>query len=515
MELILASVLTPLQGLTAAFTLLLIYLIVNEIFRWRAENPGFNGPRGLPIAGNLLQLQVNAPEILRRWSEKYGDVYQIQLGNTPVLVVNTAAAAKELFAHQGHALNSRPTFYTFYKIVGKTSGITIGTSPISPELKQRRRAAASALNKRAVSGYSPLLHLETNLLVKDILDAGGSGSRQINPMPLVRRFALSVILTINWGTSITSDDKSLFEEITEVEAGIVSTRSVMENLQDFIPILRLNLFSVRSHQAQRWRERRDVYLNRLDSDLRQKIEKKVHRPCIQSNTIFDEAEKLAPKDLRIISTSMIQGGTGTISGTLSWALLFLSQNLEAQTKVQREIAAQFSNPVEVLRESATAGLDISGSLYLHALGMECLRYFTVLRLSLPRESSGDCTYQGRHIPAGSVVFLNAWACNRDAAVWEDPDEFRPERWQEQPEAPLFTYGMGYRMCAGTALANRELELVLLKILACFDILPGTGQKPDASPLTGSSNVKESGRFPRAYEVLFKVHDLEGMNSVFV
>lgn len=44
----------------------------------------------------------------------------------------------------------------------------------------------------------------------------------------------SVILTLNWGRRITSDDNALFKEISEVEAGIVGTRSTLENLQDYI-----------------------------------------------------------------------------------------------------------------------------------------------------------------------------------------------------------------------------------------------------------------------------------------
>jgi hypothetical protein len=39
------------------------------------------------------------------------------------------------------------------------------------------------------------------------------------------------------------------------------------------------------------------------------------------------------------------------------------------------------------------------------------RFFTVLRLALPRTSIRDITYQGIVIPKGTVFFLNAWACN--------------------------------------------------------------------------------------------------------
>ena len=95
---------------------LILYLIINEIVRYKARNHDFNGPPNRFLVGNLPDIAVNASETLRKWSHQFGDVFQIQLGNVPIIVVNSAAAAKELFGTKGHALNSRPEFYTFHKV---------------------------------------------------------------------------------------------------------------------------------------------------------------------------------------------------------------------------------------------------------------------------------------------------------------------------------------------------------------------------------------------------------------
>jgi 3-hydroxyphenylacetate 6-hydroxylase len=52
----------------------------------------------------------------RHWAKTHGAVYQIQLGNIPVVVVNSAEAAKVLFGQNAQALSSRPEFYTFHKV---------------------------------------------------------------------------------------------------------------------------------------------------------------------------------------------------------------------------------------------------------------------------------------------------------------------------------------------------------------------------------------------------------------
>lgn len=94
----------------------LTYVLINEYARYDARVKGINGPPSLPLIGNIWDIRVNAAEQYRQWSKKYGAVYQVQLGNIPVIVVNSAAAAKVIFGRNSQALASRPEFYTFHKV---------------------------------------------------------------------------------------------------------------------------------------------------------------------------------------------------------------------------------------------------------------------------------------------------------------------------------------------------------------------------------------------------------------
>jgi 3-hydroxyphenylacetate 6-hydroxylase len=107
-----------LQSALIAFIIIpLAYVISNEVVRYRARIPNLDGPKGLPLIGNLWDIHgINAAEKYRSWAKRWGDVYQIQLGNIPVVVVNTAASAKVLFGHNSQAFSSRPEFYTFHKV---------------------------------------------------------------------------------------------------------------------------------------------------------------------------------------------------------------------------------------------------------------------------------------------------------------------------------------------------------------------------------------------------------------
>jgi 3-hydroxyphenylacetate 6-hydroxylase len=107
----------PYHSLAAAAILVpILYVILNEFVRSAARVKGMTGPAGWPLIGNLWHIRTNAAEQYRIWSKTHGAVYQIQLGNIPVVIVNSAASAKVLFGQNAQALSSRPEFYTFHKV---------------------------------------------------------------------------------------------------------------------------------------------------------------------------------------------------------------------------------------------------------------------------------------------------------------------------------------------------------------------------------------------------------------
>lgn len=189
------------------------------------------------------------------------------------------------------ALISRPTLHTFHSVVSSSQGFTIGTSPWDESCKRRRRAAATALNKPAVQSYMPIIDLECNTSIKELLVDSYNGEKDVDPNPYFQRFALNTSLTLNYGIRIDGTiDHALLREIVHVERMVSNLRSTSNNWQDYIPLLRL--WPSRNSEAQQYRLRRDKYMSLLLEKLKDEIAKGEDKPCISGNVLKDPEAKL-------------------------------------------------------------------------------------------------------------------------------------------------------------------------------------------------------------------------------
>lgn len=176
-------------------------------------------------------------------------------------------------------------------MVSSSAGFTIGTSPWDESCKQRRKAAATALNRPAVQSYMPIIDLESNVSIKELLEDSGNGTKDIDPNRYFQRFALNTSLTLNYGIRIDGNiDNELLKEIVHVERVVSNFRSTSNNWQDYIPIMRL--WPKRNSEAAEFRRRRDAYLTLLLNKLKEQIANGTDKPCITGNILKDPEAKL-------------------------------------------------------------------------------------------------------------------------------------------------------------------------------------------------------------------------------
>ena len=91
---------------------------------------------------------------------------------------------------------------------------------------------------------------------------------------------------------------------------------------------------------------------------------------------------------------------------------------------------------------------------------ELIRYVTPV-LGFIRTVTADHDYQGTALAEGDRVLMLYAAANRDAAVFDRPDELDLTR----ESNPHLAFGIGQHFCLGSNLAKAEVKLVFQELLS--------------------------------------------------
>ena len=160
------------------------------------------------------------------------------------------------------------------------------------------------------------------------------------------------------------------------------------------------------------------------------------------------------------------GGTDTTSTMVEWTMAELIQHPEIMEKVKKELA-------DVVGQNNTVEeVHLPNLTYLHAVIKETFR----LHPALPPCPGLSNTIGGYTIPKGSRVFLNIWSIQRDPHIWDNPSEFQPERFLNDPDKfdyygndfRYMPFGSGRRKCPGLSLGEKMLYFILASLLHCFE-----------------------------------------------
>jgi cytochrome P450 len=161
-----------------------------------------------------------------------------------------------------------------------------------------------------------------------------------------------------------------------------------------------------------------------------------------------------------------------IAVALTWTLLILSQLTDLRRVLRDELA-------EIVPKARQSLSTLSGLPRLDSVISEILRLLTpnamMSRVTTRAGSLGEVM-----LPARCEVVLCPFLAHRDAAVFSDPDEFRPERWQGVRPSPFeyFPFGAGGHFCVGRSLALHVIKAALATILARHEIVLANDQEID-------------------------------------
>ena len=176
---------------------------------------------------------------------------------------------------------------------------------------------------------------------------------------------------------------------------------------------------------------------------------------------------------------MIAGGTESSAVTVEWAISELLRKPEIFKKATEELDRVIG------RDRWVEEKDIVNLPYIDAIAKETMRLHPVAPMLVPRFSREDIKISGYDIPKDTRVLVNVWTIGRDPILWENPNEFIPERFigkdidVKGQDFELLPFGSGRRMCPGYSLGLKVIQCSLANVLHGFTWnLPPNMKKED-------------------------------------
>lgn len=156
-------------------------------------------------------------------------------------------------------------------------------------------------------------------------------------------------------------------------------------------------------------------------------------------------------------------GTETTALTLAWALYLTSKHPEAAERIRRE-------GEEVGGDREPTSSDYAALQYTRAVIQETMRLYPPV-WSLIRVAAEADEIAGKEIRPGDRVVLFSYGAHHNPKFWDEPEEFRPERWMDknkkQVKYSYIPFGAGKRSCIGGAMSQVENTLALTQLLRRF------------------------------------------------
>ncbi|XVF08813.1 hypothetical protein REPUB_Repub07fG0035700 [Reevesia pubescens] len=452
----------------------LILLVSLLIWHKLAKEKKLNlppSPPKLPFIGNIHQLGKLPHRSLRDLSGKYGSLLLLQLGHNPTLVVSSAEMAREIFENHDIVFSSRPSTTAAKILLYGCSDV--GYAPYGEYWRQVRKITVlELLSRRRVQSFQFVRDEEVEVVINKIRRASVK-RESINLSQMMMAISNNIVSRCAFGRKLEEEDgSSKFGQL----ARRVMVLLLSFSIGDMFPYL--SWLDVITGLIPRLK----AVFGELDTLMDQIIEE--HRDMKSHGNITGEKDivsiilqlqndglldmELTQDNIKAILLDMFLGGTETTSATIEWLMAELLKHPNVMKKVQEEVR-------DVVGKKSKVDMDdVSQMEYLKCVLKETLRLHPIAPLLAPRETTASVKLGGYDIPSNLTVFINTWAIQRDPNWWEKPEEFIPERFENNPidfkgqDFEFIPFGCGRRGCPGISFAIAAIEYVIANLLYWFD-----------------------------------------------
>ncbi|KFK31263.1 hypothetical protein AALP_AA6G089700 [Arabis alpina] len=424
-------------------TTLLALLLLKPILKRTATKVNLPpSPWRLPVIGNLHQLGLHPHRSLQSLSLRYGPLMLLHFGRVPVLVVSSGEAAQEVMKTHDIKFANRPKSKAVHRIMN--GGRDVVFAPYGEYWRQMKSVCILNLLTNKMVGSFEKVRVEEVKAMLEKLEKASSSSSSVNLSEIFITLPSDVTSRVALGRKHSED-----ETARDLKNRV---RQIMELIGEFpigeyVPWLA-------------WLDRVRGFSNKVEDD-------------------------------------MFIGGTSTTSTLLEWTMTELIRHPECMKKLQDEVRSSTKPETSFIKEE-----EVENMKYLKAVIKEVLRLHPSLPMLIPRLLSEDVKLKGYNIAAGTEVIINAWAIQRDPAMWgPEAEEFKPERHLDSSldyhgkDLNYIPFGSGRRICPGIGFALGLAEGALANLVARFDWTGEVKPPGDQSDLAEATGIDVCRKFP--------------------
>lgn len=413
------------------------------------------------------------PEQLHRYfldhAEQLGPIYKIHLLRKPCIVLTDAKAIQKIF-------KDRPHTYRRSKVMEKVFA-EMGTHGIFTAEGDQWSRYRKLMNPAFRTGQIKQFYQSLGSITDRLIKALEQSPKVFNFQPLIQRYTVDITSLLSFGYDINTldnPDNELQEHLCKIFPMIsirikspipywrwfklkkdrdldASLKVVHQQVAEFIEIAKAKLHQRQAQAA----DNSEEFLadNLLEAMLLSRDD---------NNEGFNDDELVGNV------FTLLLAGEDTTANTLAWTVDFLADREDLQDQIFEEIEA---NLPRTNGEIAPLKFDqLDSCPLLLAVINESMRLRPAASI-LTMQGLEDSEVCGYHVPKDTPIFMHLSATSFDPDVFDQPNEFKPERWLSMSEAQLkqvnkdlMPFGGGTRLCPGRLLSLVEMKMALIEML---------------------------------------------------
>jgi cytochrome P450 len=400
------------------------------------------GPKGGPIMGVMREFNRDTLGFVTRCRD-YGDVVHSRFLYVHAYFLYNPSDIESLLTTNAKSYRKAQSLRSpfFHRLVG--NGLVTSEGDF---WRRQRRLAQPAFHRQRISSYGDVMVQYTERAIASWKE----GERRDLARDMTR-LTLEIVVKTLFNSEVSNDA----DHIGEILSGLVKPFASQATLKWILD----NRLPTPGHRRYfRAVGEIDRIMFRIIAERRASGYDEGDLLSMLLQAQDEDGTQMTDAQLRDEVMTLFLAGHETTALALSWSWYLLATHPQVEEKFHAELD-------EVLGGHAPSVSDLPKLKYAEMIVKEVMRLYPPA-YAIGREAIEETEIGGYRVPRGTQLFAFQWVTHRDPRYFDEPDAFKPERWENSEPAPKYAYfpfGAGPRQCIGNYFAMMEIVLLLATI----------------------------------------------------